>query len=149
MNSVRIFGFCLFILSLLVFPETGFSQQQNQRPIYLGGQGKFIGGLGIHGEIPVGPNLTIRGEAGWLVFVLDMNAGIGYSFSPKLEIYTTFHATLMSFIGSTVALGPELGADIRLTDVFHIEAGAILLMNESAQEVVPNIGITVNIPLRD
>ncbi len=149
MNSVRIVGFCIFILSLLVFPESGFSQPQNQRPIYLGGQGKFIGGLGIHGEIPIGRNLTFRGEAGWLVFVLDVNGGFGYALSRKLEIYGAFHVTFMSFIGSAVAFGPELGVDIRLTDVFHVEGGAVLLMNESAQKVVPNVGITVNIPLRD
>ncbi len=124
------------------------AQGTKDRPIYFGGIGKFIGGLGVHVEFPVNQRLTFRGEAGWLIFILDINAGIGYEITPRLELYSTFHATLMSFISSTVAYGPELGIDLRITEVFHIEGGAVYLMNESTREWLPNVGITLNLPLR-
>ena len=142
---MRTIGILYITLSLM---HPLLAQSPTERPIYIGGMGKFIGGLGVHGELPINNNFTLRGEAGWLFFILDVNAGVGYTLLPAIELYSAFHFTLMSFYTRSVAYGPELGIDFRITDVFHIEGGAIFLMNEEATQWVPNIGITLNIPLR-
>ncbi len=141
-----------YMLIMLFFTQMGVStitaQSAGERPLYVGGMAKFIGGLGGHVEFPINSTLTLRGAAGWLIFILDFNGGMGFALSPKIEVYGTFHVTIMSFFGRTAAYGPEIGADLRLTDVFHIEGGAVYLMNASNREWLPNVGISLNIPLR-
>ncbi len=139
--------FAITVWLLLSIPVVAPAQLSQDRPLYVGGIGKFIGGLGVHAEFPVQDKLTLRGEVGWLFFILDINAGLGYSITPQIEVYTTLHATIMSFFSSTIAYGPEFGIDLRVTRVFHIEGGVVYLKNESAQEWLPNVGITLNIPL--
>ncbi len=146
-----IFKRIIFIGALLFAIQSAALAQmpsEKSRPLYVGAIVKWVGGLGAHIEVPLGNHVTFRAETGWLVFLIDMNAGLGFSLHPRLEVYGAFHVTNIYFLGRATVVGPEVGVDWRIFDFLHLEGGVTYLTNDTDQATLPNVGLSFNFPIR-
>jgi hypothetical protein len=131
--------------------------------VAVGVQAKFIGGVGVALDVPLGERVYLHGSASTLLLTLDLAVGLGVRVTDRWDASFRFHAmrvaAITPFGGGEAQIGwLEPCVRWRLSRRFWLEAGVLLSPHE--EEIVtsrwevrkrlkvdtaPNIGLIIDV----